>query len=508
MYCGSSNSALVSICQNCGSLLETSQSTSKRQGLQITDTRAALPAGTKLDRAMFEIQSVLGRGGFGIAYKALNLTTGETVGIKELFPSFSSRDAVLNVVTDAANQTELEGLIQHMQTEASISGQITDVSALKIQKVFLEHGTAYMVMEYVDGISLEVYLSQRGRLSQTEALEILIPILNVLEELHQHQYLHRDIKPANIMLRKDTQPGQSRVELVDFGSAMHYEANTRTEVTSRILTPAYAPLEQYGEKVMLEPATDLYALAATVYEAVTGHLPPNALDRANGMPLEPIQKFSPMIDVQLASALEKALEMNLKNRFSSAKEMLLALPVGAVLSSAQASIGSVSQVSTPTIIGNAQATNTSMLPVGQNPLPSVSSYPVSTSNDFGSFFEIFRIIVLVVGVFIGVLKSCSSQDTAVKTVRTINSPYHGDIWLAPIRKKPKIDQVRVGMIGFLKLSNHKTIEENNQDNIYLFISNKKPGFYFAFSSYYNEKTELTQGFHKTRLNPVTHLNTP
>jgi serine/threonine protein kinase len=111
------------------------------------------------------------------------------------------------------------------------------------------------------------------------------------------------------------------VELIDFGSVTKFSANQRTKITSRLLTPAYAPLEQYGQEVMLTPSTDLYALAATIYEAMTGVAPVPALDRANGKKLEPLQNLAPHVTPEFSRMLMKALELRIEDRFSSSHEL-------------------------------------------------------------------------------------------------------------------------------------------------------------------------------------------
>ncbi len=471
-YCGQQHRQDAVICDQCGGLLEVSVPEVKT--LPEADPRVPLPENTILGSGLFRIEKLIGRGGFGMVYKAISLKTRELFAIKELFPSFSTRTANLDLLTPNAHQAELEQCIAHFQREASVVKELSFESALKIHQVFLERGTAYMLMEYVDGVSLETRLKQLNWLSEIEALEILIPILNVLKELHQHQYLHRDIKPANIMIRQHPRPERPKIELVDFGSAMRFETGNRINVTSRILTPAYAPLEQYGEHVMLEPATDLYALAATIYEGITGQPPPNALERANGVPLKPVQQLNPIIGTKLALAIEKALEMNLKNRFSSANEFLWALPLNGVLvADRRNSFGNASSVpSTHAYTGNS-------LPVTQNPSPPASSYPVQ--NDDSKFvFQVIAGIFVAIFVILGLVNNLTKKNYGVSgNEGYINSPYRVDFWLAPVQKKPKIGNVRFGIISFAKVNNNLTPEENDylSYSISFVLKNKTLGFY-------------------------------
>jgi serine/threonine protein kinase len=449
---------------------------------QNMDTRAALPVNTVLSFGEWRIESVIGRGGFGIVYKAISLKTQEVVALKELFPYFSTRANNGYVVTPDQYRTDFEQSIVHFQREASIARQLDFESALKIQWVFLEHGTVYMVMEYVEGFSLEAQLLQTKRLSESEALEILIPTLNVLNELHQHQFLHRDIKPANIMIRQDPKPGFPKVELVDFGSVMRFDTGNRVNVTSRILTPAYAPLEQYGERVMLEPSTDLYALSATMYEAVTGKPPPNALERANGVPLTPVQHLNPGISSKLAFALEKSLEMGLKDRFSSAKEMLLMLPSVVEVTAHVNNSGNAS----PLLSGHVYTGNS--LPVTQNPLPPVISYPVSNAPDWIALSGVFGTIFVFLVMILLLVKPSNSDTFSSTSSKSVNSEFHTDFWLAPIRKKPQVDNVRFGIIGFAKLYNHQAPEINDHLNYFVTFNFDKNDF--SLRKYFRKETNL------------------
>jgi serine/threonine protein kinase len=173
---------------------------------------------------------------------------------------------------------------------------------------FVERNTAYLVMEFLDGETLENRIQSGKLLGENEARNLLYSLLEALTEVHARGVLHLDIKPANIVLTHE------RPELIDFGTARRVIHGEATRVSQRILTPAYAPLEQYATDARLGPWTDLYALAATFYEAVTGVKPPSALERANGVKLEPIRNHNPMIRQGFAEALEQALQLQIDQR--------------------------------------------------------------------------------------------------------------------------------------------------------------------------------------------------
>lgn len=276
-------------------------------------TTHSLPKGLRLFDGAYELESVLGQGGFGITYLAKHPVTGAKVAIKELFPEhLVRRDSSGIVHPQAGMQSEFESLKLRFSREALTLKTINHQSSTRFIANWEELGTAFIAMEFVNGETLEARIARGALLNEEEAQAVLIPILQLLTEVHNTGLLHRDIKPANIILTSE-----GRVELIDFGSVTKFNANQRIKITSRLLTPAYAPLEQYGQEVMLTPSTDLYALAATIYEAMTALAPVSALDRANGKTLEPLKYFAPHVTPEFSSIIMKALELRMEDRFSS-----------------------------------------------------------------------------------------------------------------------------------------------------------------------------------------------
>jgi serine/threonine protein kinase len=278
----------------------------------------ALPFGTTLNRGKYRIEGVLGQGGFAITYKAVEVGRQEVLAIKELFPEdMAHRQHNGSVHVSSGDEAALADLIQHMRREHALLAQIKDDATTYTLDYWEENGSAYMAMEYLEGETLEARIARGALLTSDHALTILRTLLPLLHKVHLLGFLHRDIKPSNIIISKDGP------ELIDFGSATPFTFGQRIKVTSRFLTPAYAPLEQYGQEVMLGPATDLYALAATVYEALTGTRIPSALDRANGSTLIPLSTIRQDLDPLLIVALEMALELRIDQRPKSAEEMYL-----------------------------------------------------------------------------------------------------------------------------------------------------------------------------------------
>jgi serine/threonine protein kinase/predicted Zn-dependent protease len=278
---------------------------------------SALPFGTTLKNGKYRLDSVLGQGGFGITYKAIEVQTGAVLAIKELFPDgMAHRHPGGLVHVSDAEVGAFAALIEHMRRERSVLAQITNTATTFTLDYWEEHGTSYLAMEFLEGETLEARIARGDLLSNIEAMQILKTILGLLEEVHLMGLLHRDIKPANII------QVATGFKLIDFGSATPFVLGQRIKITSRLLTPAYAPLEQYGQKVMIGPATDLYALAATLYEALTGSRVPSALDRANGTPLIPLAAMKHDLDTVLIQVLETSLEMRVDARPQSAKAMI------------------------------------------------------------------------------------------------------------------------------------------------------------------------------------------
>ncbi len=266
--------------------------------------RLALPKGTRIRD--FEFHRVLGHGGFGITYLGWNVTLDIPVAIKEYFPAdLATRERNLSVVpqTDQAAPDFQWGLERFLD-EARILARFHHPGIVRIHHFFEAHRTAYIVMDYVEGESLSAYLTRKGTLSENELHGILDSLLSALEVVHRADFLHRDIKPGNIVLRaKDGSP-----VLLDFGAARQAMGAKSRSVTS-IVTPGYAPIEQYSTRAAQGAWTDIYALGGVCYRALTGESPFDATDRMRNDPLIPVAehcagkaspKFLAAIDTALA----------------------------------------------------------------------------------------------------------------------------------------------------------------------------------------------------------------
>ncbi len=225
----------------------------------------ALPTGTRLEE--YEIRDVLGHGGFGVTYLADDTHLDKPVALKEYLPrDFATRVAGGSVTphSDAA-ATDYRWGLERFLTEARILARFDHPHLNKVYRFFEANGTAYLVLEYIDGQTLSHLLSKYPTLPSGDLQRIIDEALDGLEDVHAVGYVHRDIKPSNIMLRQD-----GSTVLVDFGAARQ-AVEQRSRSINSILTPGYAPIEQYGSSEDdIGPWSDLYALGMVAYRCVSG----------------------------------------------------------------------------------------------------------------------------------------------------------------------------------------------------------------------------------------------
>jgi serine/threonine protein kinase len=243
--------------------------------------RIALPAGHTLH--WYRIESVLGQGGFGITYLARDTNLNHEVAIKEYLPTdlaTRTQDSSIMPISDGQSETYGWGL-QRFINEAQTLVKFRHPNIVQVIAVFEANNTAYMVMEYVKGRTLEDAFRHK-KIDGEEALNrVFFAVLEGLELIHNAGFIHRDVKPDNIYLREDGTP-----VLLDFGSARQ-AIGAQTRTLTALVSPGYAPLEQYDNSTDGErkqgPWTDIYALGATMYRAVVGKAPPDAMQRVNAM---------------------------------------------------------------------------------------------------------------------------------------------------------------------------------------------------------------------------------
>ncbi len=245
---------------------------------ETTQIGQALKPGAMLRLGTYRIEKVLGQGGFGLTYLATDEALDKKVAVKEFFPKqyCGRKDDTDNVSIGATEMVDFVGKLKtKFLKEARNIAKFNHPNIIKIHAAFEENDTAYYVMDYIEGESLNEMVKRRGPLPETEAVDYICHIGNALEYIHAQRINHLDVKPANIMIRQsDATP-----ILIDFGLSKQYDTSgNQTSTTPTGISHGYAPMEQYNDGGIKEfsPQTDIYSLAATLYYLLTGIVPPQA----------------------------------------------------------------------------------------------------------------------------------------------------------------------------------------------------------------------------------------
>ena len=267
----------------------------------------------------------IGEGGFGITYIGMDLNLEMRVAIKEYYPNgcavrnCSESNTVLSYSNSA--QEVFEKGREKFINEARLLAKCSNLSEIvSVKDFFRENHTAYIVMEYIEGITLKAYLKQNGdHIPAQKTLQMMKPVICSLSKVHDMNLIHRDISPDNIMICNN-----GSVKILDFGGARDYIFSNEKSL-SIMLKPGYAPEEQYRTHGNQGPWTDVYALCATMYRCITGSVPPESLERAYQESLPPIRSISPDCPPAATSAIEKGMSIYPEDRFQSMQELYSAL---------------------------------------------------------------------------------------------------------------------------------------------------------------------------------------
>ena len=274
-----------------------------------------LRKGTRLI-GRYTIEGVLGQGGFGITYLGIDELHKKKVAIKEFFPqgivtrNIEYEDTVtVTLVGEKENYDKgKERFLKEAQTMAMFS---KDKGIVKALDFFEINNTAYIVMEYLEGVTLKQYLRENKRIDAEDLVELLVPLIEALDEIHSQGLIHRDISPDNIMVLPD-----GRIKLMDFGAARDYTEFGEKSL-SIVLKPGYAPPEQYQTHGVQGPWTDIYALCATMYKCITGENPPDAIDRLVDDHLKKISAFGISVSPQIEKAIIKGMSVAVNDRYQN-----------------------------------------------------------------------------------------------------------------------------------------------------------------------------------------------
>lgn len=274
----------------------------------------------------YGFRDILGQGGFGITYIAYDRNLAHEVAIKEYMPADLATRASDNSVVPISPEHEeryqwgLERFIEEARTLA----QFEHPNIVRVRNVFKGNNTAYMVMDYELGESLQDILSRRKMLEEADIETVMFPIIDGMKLVHAHGFIHRDIKPANIFIRVDGDP-----VLLDFGSARQSMEQGRNSITS-IFSKGYAPIEQYNTREDEQgPWTDIYALGATMFRSIAGVPPADAIDRSTSISITTRDSYVPAVEIgagryseTLLRAIDHAMKFNREDRPQTITEWL------------------------------------------------------------------------------------------------------------------------------------------------------------------------------------------
>jgi TPR repeat protein/serine/threonine protein kinase len=293
--------------------------------MNLIDHKNALPPGYELEA--YTIESLLGHGGFGITYLARDRFLDKPVAIKEYLPQeFAVREGFATVVVKSNREQDkrlYQWGLRRFVAEARNLARFNHPNIVRVLRFIEANNSAYLVMDYERGQSLQDYLDRRGfGLEEADLKEIFLPILDGLRAVHEHGLLHRDIKPHNIYLRSDSSP-----MLIDFGSA-RVALGERSRSLVVVFTPGFAPYEQYSSRGNQGPWTDIYGIGASLYYCMSGQVIPDANDRSFALlnhepdPYRPIRSVvAGRYSERLLDAIDASLKFQVKSRLQTVQAL-------------------------------------------------------------------------------------------------------------------------------------------------------------------------------------------
>jgi eukaryotic-like serine/threonine-protein kinase len=283
-----------------------------------------LPTDTVLlnGKDRYKILNKIDRGGFGITYRAVNQTTSEVIVIKERFPDKGGRKGT-KVQWGIKYIGQKQEAIKEFKDEAQVLAKCKHESIVRYHDCFEENDTCYIVMDFIKGKSVRKLIDEQKKLPELQIRRYFLQLAEALQEIHNQKTLHRDIKPENIMIESVG----DRAILIDFGAAREFEESI-TEDHTQLLTASYAPIEQYGRRQKRTASADIYSLCASMYHAISGCVPPTAMDRflsqkdKNINLLQPLSQLGASITHELEEIILMGMEMEVKQRFLNADQLI------------------------------------------------------------------------------------------------------------------------------------------------------------------------------------------
>jgi len=309
-FCKADNPDTATLCRVCGV-------TFGRPGV---DDEELLPIGSSLQQGAYVINRALGQGGFGITYLGSDIHLNRAVAIKEFCPAGCHRKCNGIQPFGTTTQAQFEEARLRFLEEARTLARFRHPGIVNVFAAFEENNTAYMVMEHLSGKTLaEVVRERGGPLPEAEAIGFIREAGAALSAVHAAGLLHRDIKPENMMHCQD-----GRIVLIDFGTARDFAVG-RTQGHTVVVTPGYAPLEQYAQNAQRGAFSDVYGLAATLYFLLTAKPPAPATDRAAGVEFEAPHQLVEGISPHVSEAVAWAMQLKVDQRPQSVQDFIDAI---------------------------------------------------------------------------------------------------------------------------------------------------------------------------------------
>ena len=288
-----------------------------------------LHPGTELN-GHYIIGTTVGFGGFGITYRAWDSVLEKMVAIKEFYPNgiVNRVPGEKEVIIYSGNRADefLNGKIRFLAEARNMARFNTHPNIVNVYEFFEENNTAYIAMEFLEGMSYKQYIAQHnGRVDCQTAVNVVLSVTDALREIHKVKIIHRDISPDNIfMVPVDQQATNYKVKLIDFGAA-RFSSGEEEKTLSIILKPGYAPPEQYRSRSKQGPWTDIYAVGAVLYRSVTGRMPEESVNRVVEDHLPPPNALVPEIPQYLSDTIMRAMALSQELRFQNVDQFQAAL---------------------------------------------------------------------------------------------------------------------------------------------------------------------------------------
>ncbi len=288
-----------------------------------------LTPGTVL-KNRYLIGTTVGFGGFGITYRAWDLSLERKVAVKEYYPNgvvnrVPGEKKVIVYTGNKANEFA-SGKTRFLDEARNMTHFNTHPNIVNVYEFFEENNTAYIAMEFLEGESYKDYIREKGGcVDQDTAVSVVLSVLDALKEIHKAHIIHRDVSPDNIFMVPVGEDGLNyRVKLIDFGAAC-FSTGDEEKTLSIILKPGYAPPEQYRTKSKQGPWTDIYAVGAVLYRSLTGIMPEESVNRMVEDHLQPPSQLKPEISEQLNDTILRAMALNQELRFQNTDQFREAL---------------------------------------------------------------------------------------------------------------------------------------------------------------------------------------